>query len=73
MENSREYYCLNIIVSISSFSSLNTNENTTLKYFCKQAALKEKLKVMGGAMNFFYRKAIVPMVPWTTKYFLKNS
>ena len=37
MENSREYFCLNIIVNISTYGPLNTNVNTTLKYYSKQA------------------------------------
>ena len=59
MENSREYYCLNIIVKISSFSPLNTNASTTLKYYHKQA-LNKKLKLMGGAMKFFTKKLWFP-------------
>ena len=58
MENSREYYCLNIIVNISSFSPLNTKVNSTLKYYRKQP-LNKKLELMGGAMNF-YGKATGP-------------
>ena len=76
MENSREYYCMNIIANISSFSPLNTNVNTTLKYYRKQA-LNKKLKFMGGAMNFFTKKLLgyeiySSVIPWATKYFLKN-
>ena len=37
MENSHEYFCLNIIVNIRAFGPLNTNVNTTLKYYSKQA------------------------------------
>ena len=55
MENCSEYYCLNIIVDISSFSTLNTNVNTTLKYYRKHA-LNKKPKLMGGPW-FFYEKA----------------
>ena len=76
MKNSSEYYCLIIIVNISSFIALNTNVNTTLKYYRKQA-LNEKLKLIRGAMKFFTKKLldqeiINSMIPWTTKYFLKN-
>ena len=59
MENSGEYYCLNIIVNISSFSPLNTNVNTTLKYYRKQA-LNKKLKLIRGTMEFSYKKATGP-------------
>ena len=41
MENFSEYYCLNIIVNMSSFSPLNTNVNTTQKFHCKQAGNKK--------------------------------
>ena len=76
MKNSSEYYCLIIIVNISSFIPLNTNVNTTLKYYRKQA-LNEKLKLIRGAMKFFTKKLLDQeiinfMIPWTTKYFLKN-
>ena len=76
MKNSSEYYCLIIIVNISSFIPLNTNVNTTLKYYRKQA-LNEKLKLIRGVMKFFTKKLldqeiINSMIPWTTKYFLKN-
>ena len=76
MKNSREYYCLNIIVNIRSFSPLNTNLNTIMKYYRKQA-LNKKLKLMGGAMKFFTKKLLgheifSSMIPWATKYFLKN-
>ena len=76
MKNSSKYYCLIIIVNISSFIPLNTNVNTTLKYYRKQA-LNEKLKLIRGAMKFFTKKLldqeiINSMIPWTTKYFLKN-
>ena len=47
MDNSREYHCLNI----NSFSPFNTNVNTNLKYYRKQA-LNKKLKFIGGAMKF---------------------
>ena len=52
MDNCSEYYYLNIIVNISSFSSLNTNVNTSLKYYCKQS-LNKKLKLMEGTMKLF--------------------
>ena len=76
IENSREYYCLNIIVNISSFSYLNTDVNTALKYYCKQALNKE-LKLMGGVMKFFAKKVLVheifsSTIPWATEYILKN-
>ena len=69
---------LNVIVNISSFSALNlnTNVNTTLKYYRKQA-LNKKLKLMEEAKNFFTKKLLdhgifSSMLPWATKYFLKN-
>ena len=70
MENSLELYCMNIIVNICSFSPLNTNVNTTLKYYRRQT-LNKKLKLMGGAINFFMKKLLCHE-PWATKYFLKN-
>ena len=71
MENCSEYYCLNIIVNISSFSPLNNNVNTTLKYY-RKPALNEKLKLMGGAMKYFAKKLLghvifSSMIPWATK------
>ena len=71
MENSRERYCLNIIVNISSFSPLNTSVNTILKYYYKHA-LNKKLKLMGGAKKFFTKKLLghetfSSMIPWATK------
>ena len=76
MENYREHYCLNIIVNISSFIPLNTNVNTTLKYYRKQA-LNKKLKLMGGVIKFFTKKLLgheifSSVVPRATKYFFKN-
>ena len=76
------YYCLNIVVNISSFSPLNINVTTTLKYYCKQA-LNKKLNLMGGAMNFFMNitffmkklqdyEIFSSKIPWVKKYFLKN-
>ena len=61
MENSDEYYCMNVIVNISSFSPLNTNVNTTLKYYRKQA-LNKKIKLIREAMNFFTKSY------WDKKY-----
>ena len=61
MENSGEYYGLNIIASISSFSPLNTNVNTTLKYYRKQA-LNKKIKLIRGVMNLFTKSY------WDRKY-----
>ena len=52
MENSCKFYFLNIIVTISSFNPLNTNVNSTLKYYRKQP-LNKKLKLMGGAIKVF--------------------
>ena len=71
MENSSEYYCLNIIVNISSFSPLNNNMNTTLKYYCQQA-LNKKLK-WGGDMKFF-TKGTGPGIKYTplVSYFYKH-
>ena len=76
MENSGEYYCLNIIVNISSFSPLDTSVNTMLKYYRKQA-LNKKLKLIRGAMKCCTKKLLgqeilSPMIPWSMKCFLKN-
>ena len=76
MENSYEYYRLNIIVNNSSFSPVNTNVNTTLKYYRKQA-LNKKLKLMGAAMEFFTKKLLchgifISIIAWAPKYFFKN-
>ena len=57
MENSDEYYCMNVIVNISSFSPLNTNVNTTLKYYRKQA-LNNKLKLIRGDIKLFTKKLL---------------
>ena len=54
MENSFEYYCLNIIVIISFFSSLNTNVNTNLKYYRREALIK-KVKLRWEAMKNFLK------------------
>ena len=50
MENFCEYYYLNIIASINSFSALNITVNTTLKYYHNQA-LNKNINLMGGAMK----------------------
>ena len=47
-----------------------------LKY-CNSQGLNKKLKLMGGAMNFFSEKLLGreifgSMVSWATKYFLKS-
>ena len=67
---------MNIIVNIRSFSLLNTNVNTALKYYRKQA-LSKKQKSMGGTINLFTKKLMgykifSSMIPWATRYFLKN-
>ena len=54
-----EYYCLNIIVNVNFFSALNIYVNNTLKYYDSQT-LNEKLKSIGGAMNFFSQKVPLP-------------
>ena len=64
------------MVNTSSFSPLNTNVNTNLRYYRKQA-INKKLKLLGGAMKFFTKKLLgyeifSSMIPWVTKYFLKN-
>ena len=77
MENCcSECYCLNIIVKTSSFSPLNTNVNTTLKY-CRKQTLNKKLKLMVRGINFFTKKLlghemVSSMIAWATKYFLKS-
>ena len=76
MENSGEYYCLNIIMNISSFSPLNTNVNTALKNYLKEA-LNTKVKLIRGAMKFFTKNLLgqeifSSMILWATNYFLKN-
>ena len=57
MENFQESYCLNIIMNISSFSLLNTNVNTTLKY-CRKQALNKELRLIGGVIRFFTKKLL---------------
>ena len=71
MENCCEYCCLNVIVNISSFRTLNNNVNATLKYYRKQA-LNKKLKLMGGAIQYFTKKPLghkilSSMISWATK------
>ena len=74
MENFYEYYyCLNIIVSINSFSALNITVNTTMKYYQNQA-LNKKLKLIGVTMKFIWKKLLCheifsSMVTWATSYF----
>ena len=56
--------------------NLNITVITTLKY-CYKEALNKKLKLMGGAMNYFLKKLMDheifrSMVSWATKEFLKN-
>ena len=70
MENSMEYYGLNIIVNISSFSPLNTIVNTTLQYYRKHD-LNKKLKLIGEVIKFFTKKLLDHeiLVPRTTKFF----
>ena len=57
MDNCSEYYCLKVVVNISSFKSLNNNVNTTLKYYRNQA-LNKKLKLMEGAMKYFTKRLL---------------
>ena len=76
MENFREYYFLNVIVSINSFREFNVTVNTTLKYYHNQL-LSKKLYLMGGAMKFLWKKLLSheifsSMVLWVTKFYLKN-
>ena len=76
MENSGEYYCLSIIMNISSFSPLNTNVNTALKNYLKQD-LNIKVKLIRGNMKFFTKNLLgqeifSSMIPWARNYFLKN-
>ena len=58
MENSLELYCMNIIVNICSFSPLNTNVNTNLKYYGRQT-LNKKLKLMGESITFLWKSYCV--------------
>ena len=76
MENSAEYYYLNINVNISSFSPLNTNVNTILKYYHKQA-LNKKQKLIRGAMTFFTKNLLgqeifSSMIPLSMKTFFEK-
>ena len=76
MENSAEYYYLNINVNISSFSPLHTNANTILKYYHKQA-LNKKLKLIRGAMTFFTKNLLgqeifSSMIPLGIKTFFEK-
>ena len=59
MENCSEYYCLSIILNISSFSPLNNNVNTTLKHY-RKPALSKKLKVDRKGHTILYEKATGP-------------
>ena len=58
-----EYYCLNIIVNINSFSISDITVNTIMdiilstSFFVPIQVLNKKLKLMGGAMIFFFRKS----------------
>ena len=52
MDTFCEYYCLDIIVGISSLSALNITVNTTPKCYRNQA-LNDKLKLMEGVIRFF--------------------
>ena len=50
--------------------------STYLKYYNSQA-VNEKLKSMGGAINFFSKKLLgneifSSMVPWDTKFSFEN-
>ena len=68
MENCSEYFCLNIILNISSFSLLNNNVKTNLKYYRKQA-LNKKLKLMRGVMKYLTEKLLgheifASIIPW---------
>ena len=53
---------LNIILNITSFSPLNTNVITTLKYYHKQA-INKKLILIRGVMKLFTKKKC-----WARKY-----
>ena len=59
MENCREYCCLNIIVNVSSFSSLSNNVNTTLKYY-RKPALNNKIKIDERGHKGCYEKVTGP-------------
>ena len=69
------FECLNIIVDISSFSSLNTNVSTTQKYYRKQA-LNKNLKLIREVMKILQkcypvRKSLALRSPMLRKTFLK--
>ena len=71
MENYSEHYCLNIIENISSFSPLNNNVSTTLRYYHKPA-LNKKLKLIGGTIKYFTKMQLgheifSSIIPWATK------
>ena len=53
---------LNIILNITSFSPLNTNVITTLKYYHKKT-INKKLILIRGVMKFFTKKKC-----WARKY-----
>ena len=72
IENSGEYDCENINGNISSFSPLNANVNTILKYYRKDA-LNKKLKLIKGAIKIFTKKLLgqeifSSMIPGAMKY-----
>ena len=72
IENSGEYDCENITGNISSFSPLNANVNTILKYYRKDA-LNKKLKLIKGAIKIFTKKLLgqeifSSMIPGAMKY-----
>ena len=76
LKNFFEYYFFNIMVNINSFCDLSITVNTTLKYYYMQA-LDKKLKLMGGAMKYFFTKLLgheifSSMVPWAMRFFLRN-
>ena len=66
----------NIIVNVNFFSDFNITVSTTLKHYHKQV-INKKLKSVEGTMKHFPEKlqgheAFSSIVPWDTKYFLKN-
>ena len=65
-----------IIVNINSFIAPNISVNITSKYYFSQA-LNEKLKLIRETTIFFSKKLLghkifSSMVPWITKFYLKN-
>ena len=61
---------------MKGLSASNTNANTSLKYYRKQA-LNKKLKLMGGVMKCFTKNLLgheifSSMILWATKYLFKN-